>query len=128
MADNLKDYLQSAKCKGFQPIPQDFAKGDFLTHYFKDARCHSKRVDDLLTVYLADDTGELVGCKIKGVKHILRNAGQFGVLVKTKFVHLGLFFFVGAASSKDHVQHAWYAELGKRAGDVQLDSSLVVFA
>ena len=125
MATNLNEYLRAHKCKGFQPVPQYFPTGDFLTYYFKDTPCHAKRIDELLTVYLGDDTRELVGFKIKGAKHIVTHAGNFGVLINDENIQMGLFFFVGAAATKDVAQLRWYTELGKQAGDIRVDRSLV---
>src|ERR1041385_1975564 len=118
MAENLTEYLQNHKRTGFKPVPQYFAHGDFLTYYFKDERCHAKRIEDLLTVYLSIATEELVGFKIKGVKHIINHAGNFGVLVGANEIRPGLFFFVGAAVAKDRAQLRWYSELGQHVNDV----------
>jgi hypothetical protein len=100
MPQDLKQYLQEHKCKGFDPVPHYFPNGDFVTYYFRNERSFEQRVDELLTVYLAMETKELVGCKIKGVKHILSAAGDFGVTVEDGDLRLGLFFFVDAATAK----------------------------
>jgi len=121
MAQDLKQYLEGRKCKGFNPVPHYFANGDFLTYYFRNDRCYAQRVDDLLTVFLAMGSNELVGCKIKGVKHILQTAGNFGVTVDNGALPLGLFFFVGAALAKDDVQKKRYEELGRLAKHATLD-------
>jgi hypothetical protein len=125
MVENLSDFLKNNSCKGFKSVPQYFANGDFVTLYFKDERCHALRIDDLLTVYLSTTTNELVGFKIKGVKHIIEHAGNFGVLFNADQIRMGLFFFVGAAAAKDRSQLRWYNEIGKQAADVSLDRSLV---
>src|SRR3977135_1506577 len=101
MATNLDEYLESLRPKGFRPVPHYFAQGDFVTYYFRNDPCYAERVDDLLTVFVTFDTKELVGCKIKGVKHILQSAGNFGVGMDDGAVRLGMFFFVGAALAKD---------------------------
>jgi hypothetical protein len=121
MAKDLKQYLEEHKSQGFRPVPHYFASGDFVTYYFRDDRCYAQRVDDLLTVYLALETHELVGCKIKGVKHILETAGNFGVFVDDGAVRLGLFFFYGIAGAKDEAQKKRYEELGRVAGSATLD-------
>ena len=79
MEQDLDEYLKTHKAKGFKAVPHYFGQGDFVTYYFRDDPCYAERVDDLLTVFLTFDTKELVGCKIKGVRHILRTAGNFGV-------------------------------------------------
>jgi hypothetical protein len=122
MAENLKEYLQTHKCKGFNSVPHYSALGDFVTYYFRDARAYEQRVDELLTVYLTMDSNELVGCKIKGVRHILQTAGDFGVALDAgKGVRLGFFFFIGAAAAKDAKQKERYEELGRVAKDAVVD-------
>lgn len=115
MAQNLKQYLAGRSCQAFRPVPHYFANGDFVSYYFREDRCYAQRVDDLLTIYLAIGSGDLVGCKIKGVRHILRTAGDFGVKVDDGDVELGLFFFVGAIQAKSESQRVRYEELGRIA-------------
>jgi hypothetical protein len=79
-------------------------------------------VDDLLTVYLAFGSDELVGCKIKGVKHILRAAGDFEVSTGTNEVRLGLFLFIGAALAREEEQRKRYTELAQLAKNATLDA------
>jgi hypothetical protein len=110
---NLKSYLETHRCQGFSAIPNYFQRGDFLTYYFQNDRCFSQRVDDLLTVYLSQETKEIVGFKIKGVKHILETAGNFEVTVDDGNLELGFFFFIGAAMAKNEWQQKRYTELGK---------------
>lgn len=121
MAKDLKEHLKGRKVKDFKAVPHYFANGDYVTYYLRNDRCHAQRVDDLLTVYLAMGTDELVGCKIKGVKHILQTAGDFGVRVDDGDVHLGLFFFLGAAWTKDEAKKKRYEELGRMAKNVSLN-------
>ena len=121
MAQDLMEYLKAHPPEGFKPVPHYFPQGDFVTYYFRKDPCFAQRVDDLLTVYLAFDTKELVGCKIKGVKHILQTAGDFGVSLDDGAVRLGVFFFVGASLAKDEGQRNRYAEIGREAKDVEMD-------
>jgi hypothetical protein len=121
MAQDLKEYLAGKKCAGFDPVPHYFPTGDYVTYYFRNDRCFEQRLDDIVTVYLAMDTKELVGCKIKGVKHVLRMAGDFGVTLDDGDVRLGLFFFVGAALAKDDAQKDRYEELKRLAKDARVD-------
>jgi hypothetical protein len=123
MAQDLKEYLETNHAQGFRPVPHYFAQGDFVTYYFRNDRCYAQRLDDLVTVFLAFDSHELVGCKIKGVKHILQTAGDFGVTLDDGAVQLGLFFFIGAAMAKDEAQKKRYEELARIAKDATLDRS-----
>jgi hypothetical protein len=121
MAQNLKEYLETNEAKGFRPVPHYFAQGDFVTYYLRNDRCYAQRLDDMVTIFLAFDSDVLVGCKIKGVKHILQTAGDFGVTLDDGAVQLGLFFFTGATMAKDEMQKKRYAELARMTKDVTLD-------
>ena len=121
MAENLIEHLESHRPKGFRLAPHYFAQGDFVTYYFRNDPCFAERVDDLLTVFLTFDTKELVGCKIKGVKHILQTAGDFGVALDDGDVRLGMFFFVGAALAKDEAQRSRYEQIGQKAKEALVD-------
>jgi hypothetical protein len=121
MAQNLNEYLAEHHGEGFKPIPHYFASGDFLTYYAREDRCYAQQVDNLLTVYLALGSNELVGCKITGVKHILQTAGNFGVTARSEAVRLGLFLFLGAALAKDKAQKQRYEDVGRLAQHATLD-------
>jgi hypothetical protein len=121
MAKNLSEYLETHRANGFRPAPHYFAQGDFVTYYFRNDPCYAERVDDLLTVFLTFDTKELVGCKIKGVKHILQTAGNFGVALNDGDLRLGMFFFVGAALAKDEAQRSRYEQIGEKAKEAVVD-------
>jgi hypothetical protein len=114
------EYLKTHSPQGFRAVPHYFPQGDFVTYYFRNDPCYAQRVDDLLTVFLAFDTNELVGCKIKGVRHILQAAGAFGVSLDDGMVRLGMFFFVGASWAKDESQRTRYEQIGREAKDVTM--------
>lgn len=123
MGADLTEYLRDKPCQGFHAVPRYSRLGDTVTFFFAPDRCHAQRVDDLLTVYLSHATGQLVGCKIKGVQHILRTAGEFGVELEDGVIRLGLFFFVGALQAQAEPQRRRYRELGELAKNVTLDRS-----
>jgi hypothetical protein len=84
--------------------------GDCLIFYFKPDAAYAERVDELLTVYRSEETGELTGCEIKGVRCILKRLKKFGVHIAEKSVDLRL-FFVGYSLSvpepKRGPQRSW---------------------
>jgi hypothetical protein len=121
MAESLTEYLAKNKPQGFRPVPHYFPQGDFVTYYFRNDPCYAQRLDDVVTVFLAFGTDELVGCKIKGVKKILQSAGDFDVHIEDSAIKLGLFFFVGAAVAKDESQRKRYDELQRLAKNATLD-------
>jgi hypothetical protein len=111
MDEKLKEYLAENPSKGFRPVPHYFPTGDYVTFYVKDERCHAERVDDLLTVFLSNDTGEMIGCKIKGVRRLLDAMGAFGVKVERDDVSLEMFFRLAQFSAKDRAQRRRYAQV-----------------
>ena len=119
----LSEYLRENRPESFRAEPAYVPSGDYLAYFLKDVPHLSERLDAVVTLYLAADTRELVGCKIKGVRHILKTAGAFGVGVTDGNLKLGFFFFLGAAP--DHVDQApkmkWYDRLREWA-DVPVDA------
>ncbi len=124
MAESLADYVSERKCGQFKRVPHYFANGDYLSLYLTDDRCVAQRVDDLLTVYLAMDSKALVGCKIKGIKKIVADAGSFGLDLDGGCFKLRFLFFLGANSAKDATQKQHYYELRDIVGDEVLDQPL----
>ncbi len=120
MVQDLKQYLAEHPCKGFKPIPQYFLEGDFITWYHKDVRCYARRVDDMLTVYLAMDDHQVVGCKITGVRQLLETAGEFGVTVTGTSVKPGYFFLWGARVAREEDQKKQYRELDRLARNAEV--------
>jgi hypothetical protein len=121
MVQNLIDYLRDNPCKGFRPVPHYSADGDFLTYHFRPEAGYEERVDDFLTVYRAFETGQIVGCKIEGVKRILDAAGAFGVETGSGPIRLGFFFFAVAAVGKTEDQARRYRELGQLTKDAAIE-------
>ncbi len=119
MATTLTEYLKDNPPGEFRSVPHYFPSGDFLTYFVSDEPCVAKRIDDVVTVYLACGTERLVGCKVKGVKHILRTAGEFRVAVEDGSVRLGFFFFVSASPDRAGVDRRWF-ELLKPFADVRI--------
>jgi hypothetical protein len=122
MVQNLTSYLKESRPEGFRSVPHYFPSGDYLTYFVSDEPYYAKRLDDVITVYLTFDTHELIGCKVKGVKHILRTAGDFAVRVDGDGIELGFFFFVGAAPDRAGRDPKWYDKL-KKLAHIKVDSS-----
>jgi hypothetical protein len=58
----------------FHPLEPHFSHvGDFVSTFSEDVPYVAKRLDDVLTVYVAQDDERLVGCKIKGVSTLAKN-------------------------------------------------------
>jgi hypothetical protein len=65
-------------------------------------------------------TGEMVGCKIKGVRRILQTLGKFGVVIRDGCNLLGI-LFIGAALMLPERRED-YEKVGEKVGDVSLDA------
>lgn len=124
MATTLNEYRRANPPGEFRAVPHYFPSGDYLNYFLTDERCHAKRLDGVVTVYIGNESGRLVGVKVKGVRHILKTAGAFGIGVDGGSVRLGLFFFVGAAPDTigRDVDMKWYDQL-KQFADVTVDPS-----
>ena len=120
---NLTEYIEQNPASAFRPAPVYFPTGDFLTYLLRDGPCVAERLDDVVTLYLSWDSRELVGFKVKGVSHILKKAGAFGVGVGGgDGIRLGLFFFAGAAPGQADTlpKMKWYERLEAFA-DITVD-------
>lgn len=72
MAD-LSDFLREhPEPPTFEARPWYNRPGDCLEFHFIEKPYHAERIDNFITVYRADDTRELIGFKIKGVRHLLK--------------------------------------------------------
>lgn len=67
-------------------------EGDCLILYIDDRPSRAKRIDDLVTVYLANDNDDIVGCCVKEISRVLRQYGDFGVTLRGKEVYMGMLF------------------------------------
>ena len=107
----------------FRSEPQYFEDGDFVTYFFKDDIYHAERVDELLTVYVSDRTKELIGCKIKGVRAILKQADALFVTIKdvSSGIKLGMLFMAAITMSEPDKAKDYMAMLEK-VGKVRLRS------
>ncbi|MBU4271707.1 MAG: hypothetical protein KKA28_07600 [Planctomycetes bacterium] len=117
MAQELTEYLEGRSVSRFASVPHYFRDGDFVTFYVSDERYYAERVDQLLTVYRSATTGAMIGCKIKGVRHILSTLGDFAVVVRDGAIQLGL-FFLAAALDIDPSKRRFYHEVARLAKDL----------
>src|ERR1700720_4609324 len=90
----LNQFLKENKTEteAFVPSPLYTPEGDSLMFYMKDEESYRERIDELLTVYRAVETNEIIGCQIKGVRHKLDELSKFLVTVTSEEFGLGLLF------------------------------------
>lgn len=113
--NELIKHLRENRPKPFRASAVYVQTGDYLIYLLKDVQHVSERLDDVITLYLERDSRELVGCKVKGVRHILDRAGAFSVGVSDgEDVKLGLFFFAGSSiptKADQFPKTKWYERL-----------------
>jgi hypothetical protein len=118
----IRDNWEAAKRAKFNPTPLYFPEGDHLAFFFSDDLCYSERVDDLVTVYYSDTTEEIVGCKIKGVSHLMRSfASVFDLKSEKIELRLLILSAVGFGPPKEYLY-----ELGQKAKGINVDPALVL--
>jgi hypothetical protein len=127
MAKDLSKFLETAKPRGFSPRPYYGHEEDSLTFYFDRAASYARRVDELLTLFLAVKNDDLVGFQVKGVRKNLKRLGDFGIAIKHGKMRLGLFFHLLAFLAETSAKKQEYLDLGQRTKDVEMkwDDELV---
>ena len=78
--------------QAFTPRPRYSSSGDCLFFYFREDKSWADRVDELLTVYRAFDSRQVVGFKLKNVELLKERLGPFLVQFETKEVSIHLLF------------------------------------
>ncbi len=98
------------------------ALGDSVWYYSRNVRCVARSVDDLMTVYVAMDSAELVGCELHGLKarRIVEEAAQLGLLAEGEPVKLRLLLLYRAWRAQTAEQRRQYRALAALVGDVAL--------
>ncbi len=118
MGETLTEFLKDRKFKGFESRPIYSADGDFISIYLSDEDSYAERIDDLLTVYHSVKTDALVGCKIKGVRRLLKTLGDFGVSVQNEDISVSLLFVAATLSSPE--QRDRYRQLGLQSRNLRI--------
>jgi hypothetical protein len=73
--DNLMELLKAnPPAKQFVPYCHWSKEADALTVYFEG---DSKRLTDHVTIYLSEDTDEIIGCRIKGIAGIIEDLPNY---------------------------------------------------
>ncbi len=123
MVEDLMQYLEGKTAQGFEPRPFYSPEGDFLVFYFREDEAFAERVDELLTVYRSMELREFVGCKIKGVRHLVETLRNFGVSIEPEDHSLRLsLLFLSAAYDRPPDRRHYYEELGRFSKNISLDS------
>lgn len=60
----------------------------------------AERIDDLVTVYYGEETGEVIGSLVKGVSRFIEKHPRFAILVKDGRIRLAHLFLAGFENAK----------------------------
>ena len=121
----LNEFLNESQYEGFHAQPYYSPESDTLTFFEKDREHYAERVDSLLTVFLDVETGELVGCKIKGVRRVLDVLSKFNILNSKVLIDeqadvpLGSFFLAGLTLT-DKECRVYYERCGEASKGILL--------
>lgn len=123
--NELRDYLKinRKKLQKFRVAPVYSPEGDTLTVFFKPDRCRAERMGQLLTVYLSEQTNELVGCKVKGVSLLADNITATSINVNKNDV-CQFRMILGATGAVE--RRDYFYELVKQVGDIAITLSSFV--
>jgi hypothetical protein len=125
MADQsteLIEYIKSHPLVGeFSPCAYYGPEEDALLFYFRNDPDYAKRINTRVTIYLSEDTDELVGCQIKGVGRVLHELGQLDVTIKHGPVQLAivLLAFMEPMLQRPETRNI-YREVYKRAKETEV--------
>jgi hypothetical protein len=118
LSDLVKNKLAEDR-SGVVGAPYYNPLGDFVAVHLRDKPFYSERIDDLLTVYKSCDSGELIGCKIKGVSLLAKNIKHMFHITDCGDVQMRLLLF-GAMGAR---QQNYYYELNDLVGDIKLPAN-----
>jgi len=75
--------------------------GDCIHYHWREDEFCRVWVDDKLTVYRAIESGDAVGCEIKGVSALLKKLGDFGISINEQDgTPMVLFLFASQQTAK----------------------------
>ncbi|MFQ5730702.1 MAG: hypothetical protein ACE5KM_01985 [Planctomycetaceae bacterium] len=100
-----------------------------MTFYFSNEPDHGKRLNSRVTIYMSDETGELVGCRVKGVRAVLEDIGSFDVSISHGKVKLSMLFVAfHAVFSDDDDSRLAYRKIGQAASKCDLELEVPQYA
>jgi|GEM_PF-3308140 hypothetical protein len=104
----------------FSPYAYYGEEEDALTFYFSGERDYAKRINSRVTVFLSEETDELVGCQVKSVRHVLDDIGWFDVSIKHGKVKLS-FLFVACRGEFGEEDKLLFREINRHAMETDLE-------
>ncbi len=110
----------------FVPCAYYGEEEDALMFYFRNDPDYAKRINSRVTVYLSEDTDELVGCQIKGVGRVLHELGELDLTIKHKGVKLKVVLLAVMEPMLQRPEtRKIYREVYKKAEETDVDLELL---
>ena len=110
--DNLMDFIKEhAMGTGtFKPYHEYSKEADALTVRFKPDADISKRLTDHVTLFVSIDSGEVVGCRIKGISDLIKDLPNY-VTIDDGNVYLSMLFLPFRGPTEDKVTQETFNQL-----------------
>lgn len=120
MAEKLTEILSGFAATGeFQPHCHYSREADALTVHFSGDPDYSKRLTDHVTLLLSQETGQVVGCRVKGVSGILEELPNY-VRVNHDGCELSVIFLPFLPEARDSASRQALRELATTASKLNL--------
>jgi hypothetical protein len=123
--------LLARTAEHFRPTATYDSDGDCIEFLAKPDPFYAERVDDLVTVYCSQDTGEVIGSLIKGVANFCREFSKknpgFKIVVEDGSVRLEHIFLARLWSSTEDrkaIQTLTYRKLIEVAGETEIEGPM----
>jgi len=114
--------LRAIRAKPFAPSAQYDEEGDCVEFFAANVPFDAVRLDDWVTMYVAESDGRLVGCLIKRVQRLFREFPNLEeiVLVQDNRMRLDYFFVAAAARFQNNETIHRYNELKRATEGVEV--------
>lgn len=123
--------LMARPAEQFEPTATYDSDGDCIEFLAKPDPFYAERVDDLLTVYYSQDSGEVIGSLLKGVsrfcKQMLEKMPGFNIEVhdgRFKLVHIFRARLWSSKFNSQDIPALVYRKLIEVADDAEVDGGL----
>jgi len=122
MATDLSTFLDREMTEGeFTPYVEFSPEADALTFYFRPDADYSERLTDHITLFRSiDDNSQLVGCRVKGVRDVIDEAGNY-IDVDHDGIKLSIIFLSVQGKMPKEEMREVVRELGRAAKDSNLE-------
>lgn len=91
-----------ADVQPFQAFAAYDRDGDCIEFFARPDEFYGQRIDNVLTVYVSEQTGEVVGSLVKGVSRLLKSHPRLQIVVEDGRVRLDHILVASMATSHDN--------------------------